>query len=186
MPKQKRKLIEKLRNKEYRDSYVENAITVGLPFQIRALREDRGWTQEQLADRMDKTQTLVSRLENGSYGRFSLTTLRELASAFDVALLVKFVPFSKFIEEVEDRSPKGLAAQSFEAELPTLQARLNIESCFSLMVTSFGVTSAPCAKQSVTAIENLAATQPPGYTMWPVREKQLPRFQIKMPGAQGK
>ena len=87
-----RRLIEKLKDKIYRDSFVSDHISVGLPFQIKALRQQRKWTQEKLAEKAQMKQAVISRLEN-NYERFTLSTLRKLASGFDVALLVKFVGF---------------------------------------------------------------------------------------------
>jgi ribosome-binding protein aMBF1 (putative translation factor) len=65
----RRQLISRLHNKEARDAFVEQEILAGLPFQIRALRRDRGWSQHQLAERLGMTQEGVSRLENPNYGR---------------------------------------------------------------------------------------------------------------------
>ena len=45
------KLWRKLRNKAYRDGYTEAQLSIEVPFQIRALRKARGWTQAQLAER---------------------------------------------------------------------------------------------------------------------------------------
>ncbi len=115
------KLLAKLKKKAYRDAYVEEHVKTSLPFQIRALREQREWTQTQLAEALKTTQTAVSRLENPEYGKLSLNSLYKIASAFDVALLVKFVPFSRLLEEFKDASPQALSAAGFEAELPELE-----------------------------------------------------------------
>lgn len=115
------KLLAKLRKKAYRNAYVEEHVKTSLPFQIRALREQREWTQAQLAEALKTTQTAVSRLENPEYGKLSLNSLYKIASAFDVALLVKFVPFSRLLEEFKDASPQALSAAGFEAELPELE-----------------------------------------------------------------
>lgn len=118
----KLKLLAKLKKKKYRDAYVEEHVRTSLPFQIRALREQREWTQGRLAEELKTTQTAVSRLENPDYGKLSLNSLYKLASAFDVALLVKFVPFSRLIEEFKDASPQALSARSFEEEVEELEA----------------------------------------------------------------
>src|SRR6266511_3959504 len=83
-----------LKSKEYRDAYVLEHIKNGVAFQIRTLREDRDWTQGDLGDAMGKPRNVISRIEDPNYGKTTLTTLREVAAAFDVGLLVKFVPFS--------------------------------------------------------------------------------------------
>ncbi len=113
--------------KAYRDATVREHTRIGIPYQIRALRQQRGWSQEELGDRSGKPQNVISRLEDPEYGKLSLKTLLEMASAFDVALLVKFVPFSRFRTEFDDLSPANLGALSFAddaAKVETEQSRI--------------------------------------------------------------
>src|SRR5713226_7367760 len=112
----RKKLILKLKNKKYRDAYVSAHVRNGNAYQIRALREQQGLTQGELGKKARKPQNVISRLEDPSYGKASIPTLLDLAAAFDVALLVKFVPFSKLLKEVEDLSPEALSAKSFEED----------------------------------------------------------------------
>src|SRR5437667_10357884 len=97
---------EKLKEKAYRDAYVRERIRIGLPYQIRALRQQRAWTQEELGRHAQKPQNVISRLEDPDYGKLSLQTLLALASAFDVALLVTFVSFGRLLREFETLSPQ--------------------------------------------------------------------------------
>lgn len=110
------RLLGKLQSKKYRGAYVAAETATGIAYQIRALREQRQWTQDELGQRLGKRQNAVSRLEDPDYGRLSVKTLVELASAFDVGLLVKFVPFGQMIMEIADRSPQGLEVASFSEE----------------------------------------------------------------------
>src|SRR6185437_8715280 len=87
-----------------------------LAYQIEALRDQHGWTQTELANLIGTTQSVISRLEDPDYGRANITTLFDLAKALDVALLVKFVPYSQFVTEYRDVSPQGLSAASFSDE----------------------------------------------------------------------
>jgi transcriptional regulator with XRE-family HTH domain len=68
-------------------------------------------------------QNSVSRLENPEYGKPTLTTLKRLAAAFDVALVVRFVPFSKLVNWVsgtpfieEGLSTESLVVTNFNEE----------------------------------------------------------------------
>ena len=117
----KEKLIAKLHRKTYRSAYIEAQVRTGIAYQVRALREQRNWTQEELGKRLGKGQNAVSRLEDPDYGRLNVSSLTELASAFDVALLIKFVPFTKFFIETADKSPEGLGVSSFDSESPALE-----------------------------------------------------------------
>lgn len=119
--------INRLKKKEFRDAFVRSHLTHGLAHQIRALRIQRNWTQEELAQKLGlKTQSAVARLENPSYGRLSIATLLKLSSVFDVALSVRFVSYGKFLYEREDLSPAELSAESFEVEMPKIIEAMEI------------------------------------------------------------
>ncbi len=114
--KRRNKILESLKNKEYRDAFVSEHIDTGLPFQIKALREKREWSQEKLGKEAGMHQERISALEDPNYGKFTLRTLKKLASAFDVALMVVFVPFSKLLDWESDLSPDALRVVSFKED----------------------------------------------------------------------
>ena len=105
-----------LRDREYRREFVSEHIKTGLAFQIRALRERDGWTQVELGNRTNKAQESISQLENPDYGKHTISTLRKLADAFDVAILVRFVPFSELVEWTIELTPEKLAPPSYDKE----------------------------------------------------------------------
>jgi transcriptional regulator with XRE-family HTH domain len=100
--------------KEYRDGYVAEHTRTGIAYQIRAMREGRGWAQKKLANELKKPPSVVSRLEDPDYGKPSVQTLLEIASAFDVALLIQFVSYPEFLRRTRDVSPEALDATSFD------------------------------------------------------------------------
>lgn len=106
--------IARLKNKEYRDAFVASQISVGLPFQIRALREQRDWKQSRLAAEADMLQPRISAMERPGESKFNLETLRRLASAFDVALEVRFVPFSDLVDWSDRFNPDDFRIVSFK------------------------------------------------------------------------
>jgi len=59
-------------------------------------------------------QNAIHRLESPEYGKATLTTLKRLAAAFDVALIVRFVPFSQLINWISGTPfvDKGLSSGS--------------------------------------------------------------------------
>jgi transcriptional regulator with XRE-family HTH domain len=114
-------LVEELKEKEFRDAYAAEQVKTGIPFQIRALRNQREWNQERLAKEARTSQAAISRIEDPNYGKLSLQTLFKLASAFDVALLVKFVPFSRLLPEMDDASQVGLSASKFSDDLKDIE-----------------------------------------------------------------
>jgi transcriptional regulator with XRE-family HTH domain len=96
-----RKIWKKMADKEYRDNYVAAHLSNTISAQIFMLREENGWTQKQLADKAHMGQSRISALEDPNYENVEISTLKRLASAFDVALTVRFVPFSELVEWVD-------------------------------------------------------------------------------------
>lgn len=107
------KIVSKLSDKDYRNAYVEGHIDTGLAFQIRDMRKDRGWTQKQFAEKINTKQTSISRFEDPNYGKHSLETLKRMASLFDVALMVKFVPYSELARKTCNMTASDLVVPSF-------------------------------------------------------------------------
>ena len=94
-------LATEFEDKAYRDSFVASQLRIGLPMQCRALRESRGWTQPQLAEAAGMSQPRISEIERAGERKLNLETLLRLASAFDVALQVQFVPFSELVDHAD-------------------------------------------------------------------------------------
>src|SRR5947208_5457179 len=96
----KERLLNELRDPAYRRAFVEGHATSTSAFQVRMLRKKRNWEQRDVAHRLgnDKLQPMISRYENPDYGRYSISTLLEMAAVFDVALIVRFAPFSELVK----------------------------------------------------------------------------------------
>lgn len=93
------KIWQRFSDKEYRDSYVSSRINESLSAQIYYLRTQFNWSQYDLAEKSHMAQPRISVLERSCEG-VSISTLKKLASAFDVALSIKFVPFSSVAGEL--------------------------------------------------------------------------------------
>jgi len=113
----RQQIVTKLLDKEYRDTFVSEQINTGLAFQIRAMREARSWTQSELGNKAKMAQSRISLMEDANYSRFSLNTLKRLASAFDVALIVRFEPFSSSVEYFTRLDSSQLNAVSFDQDV---------------------------------------------------------------------
>jgi transcriptional regulator with XRE-family HTH domain len=109
------KLLCELNDQEYRRGFVEGHATDTIAFQLRALRKARDLDQREVGERLGnpKLQPMISRYENPDYGRYSIKTLLELAAAFDVALIVRFAPYSELVEWDFASSPAQLAPPAF-------------------------------------------------------------------------
>ena len=109
----KSKLIQKLRKrKDYREAFVASQISTGIPFQIRALRKQFNWSQKDLAEATQMLQPRICAMEQAGYGDFTLSTLKKLASAFDVGLLVRFAPFGELVNWTDNFSPDTYSVPS--------------------------------------------------------------------------
>ncbi len=107
-------LLKSFRDKRRRHHLAGVSIKRGLAEQIREMRSDRGWTQSDLARATNKAQATISQLENPDYGSYTIRTLERLGEAFDVALIVRFAPFSELATWVANLSPQDLAVQDYE------------------------------------------------------------------------
>lgn len=107
------RFADELDEKEMRDAYLSAQTRTKLANQVRAIRSQRGWSQGDFARTLGKPQSNVSRLESRDYGNFTLSTLFELASAFDCGLLVEFAPYQDFLARTADLSPAALQVEQF-------------------------------------------------------------------------
>jgi ribosome-binding protein aMBF1 (putative translation factor) len=57
-------------------------------------RESAGLTQEELAKKIGTKQPALSRLERGGFQKANIETLRKIANALNVKLVIKFQPKS--------------------------------------------------------------------------------------------
>ena len=80
-----------MKNKEYRKAHEELAPEFALARAFIDARVTAGLTQEQLAQRMDTTQSVIARLESGRT-RPSTQTLERLAIATGTRLKITFEP----------------------------------------------------------------------------------------------
>lgn len=103
--------------KKYRDTFAAAHLSTNIAAQIQITRETRGWRQKDLAEKADMSPARISVMENPSYDKFNISTLRRLASAFDVALIVRFVPFSELVDWVATLSPEKLDVPEFARDV---------------------------------------------------------------------
>ena len=89
------------RGSDARSRFVESHLDKSIAYQIRSLRGDK-WTQAEFAEKlgMKHPNNVAARLENPRYGKHTLTTLKKIASACDVGLVVWFVPYGRLVDWV--------------------------------------------------------------------------------------
>lgn len=111
-------LIENLKDPEYRRHFVSAHVRQTVTSQIRELRtaENRGWTQADLGLKTGMKANAISRLENPSYGDFTINTLLRVGEAFDVGLIVRYVPMSELVEWNQSVTPSVYTPSSFSLD----------------------------------------------------------------------
>ena len=105
---------EKFRDRDYRAAYAENALDTYIATQLRVLREQRELTQGKLADLANMKQSRISTMEDVNYAGWSISTLKRLARAFDLSLMVKFESFGGLLREMDAFNRQALERPSFE------------------------------------------------------------------------
>jgi transcriptional regulator with XRE-family HTH domain len=103
-------------SKEYREEFAALEMKRGVSFQIRAMLNNRGWTQEELAEKAGLSQGVVSRAQNPDYGNLTVNTITRVADGFGVVFLGRFVGYSEFIEWLENTDEESINPLSFEDE----------------------------------------------------------------------
>lgn len=116
MNSKKEQMWENLSDSDFRKQFINEHVDVGIAFQIRSLRNRQELFQSDLAKLLGVKQPLVSSWENPDYGRYTLKTLKDLANAFDVGLLVRFVPFSTLVDWTVGLISDVIAPPSFGEE----------------------------------------------------------------------
>jgi transcriptional regulator with XRE-family HTH domain len=151
-------------SKKRRHAFVAAFVRQGVTMQIQLLRKREQWSQKKLGEITEKKQNAITRLEDPSYGKFTLTTLLELAKAFDVALSVKFVSFSELERQSQNLSPEALCVARFNDEMPAAVSQLPTPSRMVDTVASNNPLSIrPVARLGVKLMPG-AATKELGFT----------------------
>ena len=80
---------ELLKDPAVRKAYAESELEYQISRAIIRARIEKGYTQKQLADKMNTKQSVISRVENAGTVP-SLSLLKRLAAALDTSLQVSF------------------------------------------------------------------------------------------------
>ena len=106
-------LEELIDDPDARSDYAEMLLDSTVALQIKTLRQQRGWTQRQLAERAGMKQSRISAMEKTDYSAWSLRTLRRLAQAFDLRLRVTFEDFGSLLDDYTRLGREDLERPSF-------------------------------------------------------------------------
>jgi len=83
-------LLEEFEDKDFEKSFYKGLEKARIAIEIAYLREKRGITQFELAKMINTSQSAIARLENLNYKSYSINTLRKIAEALDLELVITF------------------------------------------------------------------------------------------------
>ena len=106
---------EKLRDRRYRHALAMAQFKRFVPFQISALRKQKQWSQQQLADSAELTQGVVSRAENPDYGNLAVNTILRIAKGLDRVFVGQFMSYAEF-EHWRRNLSEDMVVLDFEQE----------------------------------------------------------------------
>ncbi len=109
------RLARELDDRAFRASYMEHHLKAFLADQIRGLRG--GMSQTDFGRLIGKPQSVVSRLEDESYGRITLQTLIDIATRLDIAFVGRFVDFPAFLEATMDFSEAAVTPRPYDTSV---------------------------------------------------------------------
>lgn len=127
------RIKQPFQDKDYRDTYAAEFLNSFIATQIKALRQQRSWTQEKLAEQAGMKQARISVLEDVNYSSWSISTLQRLARAFDLRLKVSFEEFNTLVADFNALSRKSLERHPFTEdalfkEAPEIPTRISVEA----------------------------------------------------------
>jgi transcriptional regulator with XRE-family HTH domain len=108
------KIWRRMKSAKYRHAFVAAHVSNTIAAQIATMRQREGWTQKELAEKTGMKQSRISALEDPNLGNVEISTLRRIAAAFDVALTVRFVPFSAIATHAATMSTSMLNISKFD------------------------------------------------------------------------
>jgi transcriptional regulator with XRE-family HTH domain len=107
-------------DKDTRREYAESLLDSSIATQIKVIREQRTWTQAELAARAGMKQSRISAMEDVNYSSWNVNTLKRLAGAYDCGLEVRFVPFSRVIDWATNLNEEAFRVSSYEEEAASI------------------------------------------------------------------
>lgn len=83
-------LAEEMKNPEFQKEYEACKEEFEIAQQVIHLRNKKGMTQKELADKVHTSQSCIARLESGTYKNLSLSFLRRVGDALGAQVNLKF------------------------------------------------------------------------------------------------
>ncbi len=119
------RLLEEFRDPEARREYADEFLDASIALQIKTLRQQRELTQAQLAELAGMKQSRISTMEKVDYSSLSVRTLRRLAEAFDLPLVIRFESWGNLLRGATRLGRQDLERPDF-ADDPEFREESNV------------------------------------------------------------
>ena len=112
--------LTQLQDKTFRVFLLNTKLRWSIAKQVRDIRLDKGWTQQELADKASISKQTINRIENPSGGcDFSVATLTAIANAFDCGFSCRFCAHGEFLRWIAYlEATATYSVPSFDEEFP--------------------------------------------------------------------
>jgi transcriptional regulator with XRE-family HTH domain len=94
------RLLKAFHDFKYRHAYVDEFTDAFIATQIKVIREQRGMNQTQLGVAAGMRQSQISELEDVNTRSWKVSTLKKIAKAFDLVLVVRFETFGNVLPSI--------------------------------------------------------------------------------------
>ncbi len=92
-------LKDEFKDTKFKKSFYQGLEKTRIAVEITSARERRGLSQKQLANLVGSSQSAIARLENPDYDAYSIKTLRKIAEALDLELIVSLQDRAEVLAE---------------------------------------------------------------------------------------
>lgn len=123
-------LLQELADPNFAHAMLEADGDARLAAQVRTLRKQRGWSQDDLAAAAGMSADEITNIERAQITLLQLTTLRKLARAFDVHISLKF-------ESVVDGAVEVVRYTELDLQVPPRDAELRLYGVHSILPPGF-------------------------------------------------
>lgn len=129
-----RRKVRLLLERDLRAKYIADQIRIGLRNQLRAIREERGMTQVELANLIGTKQSVISRIERDPI-RVGLPVFLDIAEKLDIGFVARFESIDTVVEWYDSPTVKKMTPRKSEEVLKDRAKELLTSS--STSATSF-------------------------------------------------
>lgn len=112
----KDRLLKRFHSFRYRHAYVDDFTDAFIATQVKVLREQRNLKQDQLGALAGMRQSQISELEDVNNRSWKVRTLKKLARAFDLVLVVRFEEFGTVLPDIGKLDRKHLERAPFKED----------------------------------------------------------------------